>query len=74
MALNDVRGGAAAFVEHTVVSANAGDVTVRALSKATLVAHLESAVSSSGGGKFRSFLIASAKWRAPSCLPSGRFL
>ncbi len=52
VALNDVRGGAAALIEHTVVRAGAGDVTVLALSNATLLAHLESAVSSSGGGKF----------------------
>lgn len=52
VALNDVRGGAMAYIDGATLSVNSGGVTVQALSDATLLAHLESAVSSSGGGKF----------------------
>jgi hypothetical protein len=53
VALNDVRGGATAFIDRSTVASD-GDVTVKALADASLTAHLESAVTSSGGSKFGS--------------------
>ncbi len=52
VALNDVRGGATAYIDGATVSVSTGNVTGEATAAATLIAHLESAVSSSGGSKF----------------------
>jgi hypothetical protein len=46
---NAVTGNAEAFIERTAVAATSGDVTVLALSNATMLARYDSNVSSSGG-------------------------
>jgi len=50
VALNEVSGGATAFINDATLSG--GAVKVSALEDASLTAHLESAVASSGGSKF----------------------
>ena len=52
MVLNDLRGGATAYITGTTVTASAGDVTVSASAAQAMTASLESAASSSGGSKF----------------------
>src|SRR5207237_5762476 len=53
LSMNDVRGGATAYLDKARVSVTGGDVEVRAVENATLTAHLESATeTSSSGGLF----------------------
>ncbi|TVS11137.1 MAG: hypothetical protein EA424_24230, partial [Planctomycetaceae bacterium] len=47
ISVNDVRGGATAFIDHTTLTANGGDVLVRAVEAATLTAAATSELTAS---------------------------